>query len=106
MNRSNIFTRIALHNNSTSIRLPPPALSKIVHLFQSVAEQPKKSDIINNLQKAFACSTSIAQKIYDQFPSLRSVDAIKNDTLQFLRSKVSSESIVENPLVVTMDAGK
>ncbi|XP_031621664.1 uncharacterized protein LOC116339767 [Contarinia nasturtii] len=103
MNRFNIFNKIVLHN-SKLIGYPHLTLPIIVQFFQSVAEQPKKVDIIENLRKKFQCSTTIAENIYNEFPSLRSVDAIKNDTLEFLRSKVSRESIIENPRLATLDA--
>lgn len=62
-----------------------------------------KKDIIANFCQTFNCSEDSANKIYEKFPSLRSIDAIQNDTLDILRSKLSAQSIVENPTLVTMN---
>lgn len=62
-----------------------------------------KKDIIANFCQTFHCSEDSANRIYDKFPSLRSIDAIQNDTLEILQSKLSAQSIVENPTLVAMD---
>lgn len=62
-----------------------------------------KKDIIVIFCQTFHCSEDSANRIYDKFPSLRSIDAIQKDTLEILRSKLSAQSIVENPTLVTMD---
>lgn len=65
-----------------------------------------KEDIIANLCKKLRCSEYSAKHIYKEFPTLRSIDAVKNDTLEMLENKLSAESIVENPSLVTMDISK
>lgn len=62
-----------------------------------------KKDIIANFCQTFHCSEDSANRIYDKFPSLRSIYAIQNDTLEILQSKLSAQSIVENPTLVAMD---
>lgn len=101
---SNLST-IALYK-SKYIRSVNPTLPRIIHLFHSIAEQPKKVNIILNLRKTFSCSEYTAQNIYNQFPSLRAIEAIKCDTLEYLRSKVCLQSIAENPLLVLVDIGE
>lgn len=64
-----------------------------------------KENAIANLCQQFGCAESIATNIYNKFPSLRPINAINNETLQWLQDKISAQSIVENPSLVTMDVG-
>lgn len=65
----------------------------------------KKTDVIANICQKFNCTESSAKNIYNKFPSLRSINAIKNETLDLLRDNVSSQTIVENPSLVLMEVG-
>lgn len=66
---------------------------------------PSQSIVINNLCEKLKCTEIVAKNIYDDCPTLRLIDAIQNDSLQMLRTKLSSLSIIENPELITMDLG-
>lgn len=62
--------------------------------------------VITNLCEKFKCTENEAKHIYDQHPTLRSIDTIQKDSLEFLRTKLSLTSIIENPELITMNYGK
>lgn len=64
-----------------------------------------QENIIAHLCQKFGCTEKIANDIYKKFPVLQSIDNIKNDSLQMLQNKISIQSIIENPLLITMDIG-
>lgn len=66
---------------------------------------PNQNIVIANLCEKLKCSEIVAKTIFDKCPSLRSVDAIRNDSLQLLSTKLSLLSIIENPELLTMDFG-
>lgn len=67
---------------------------------------PSQNMVIGNLCEKLKCTEIVAKNIYDECPTLRSVDAIQNDSLQMLSKNLSLLSIVENPELVTMDLGE
>lgn len=79
---------------------------KFVHQLQTAASTLNEETIVTNIREKLCCTEDTAKSIYKKFPSLRSIDAIRNDSLEMLREKVSLQSIVENPSLVTMDVGK
>lgn len=109
MNLLHKFRPFTLHNIKyiRSPTLTLPRIVQFVHQLQSAAvSQPQKSDVIANLREKLCCTEYVAKNIYSKFPLLRSIDVIKNDTLELLRSNVSPQSIVENPILITMDVGE
>ena len=64
------------------------------------------NNVIANLCEKLKCMEFIAKTIYDKCPTLRSIDAIRNDSLLELSTKLSLLSIIENPELMTMDLGK
>lgn len=79
---------------------------EFAHQFQTAASLFNKEEILANLREKLCCTEFIAKRIYNKFPSLRSLSAINDDSLKMLRDKVSAQSIVENPSLLTMDVGK
>lgn len=88
----------------TALTFPRTLL--FVHHVQTVATEPQKADIITNLSEKLCCTENVAKNIYIKFPLMRSVNLINDETLTFLRTKVSPKSIVENPTLITTDVGK
>lgn len=80
-----------------------PANVQCVHQFQTASTVFNKTAVVTNLCEKFCCAENVAKQIYDKFPSLRSLDAIKQDSLHLLREKVPLQSIVENPVLVTIN---
>ncbi|XP_031616825.1 uncharacterized protein LOC116336809 isoform X2 [Contarinia nasturtii] len=70
---------------------------------RTVSSKPKEYLAIAELSRKLCCSEDIAAKIYCDFPALRQINAIKTDTLVYLRSQLSAESIFENPSLLTID---
>lgn len=66
---------------------------------------PNQSIVITNLCEKLKCPEIVAENIYDKCPTLRSINAIRNDSLQMLCTKLSLASIVENPELITMNFG-
>ncbi|XP_055313465.1 uncharacterized protein LOC129574886 isoform X2 [Sitodiplosis mosellana] len=99
----NKFRPLALHNvkcvGCMTITLP-----RTIQL-QITALQPKKADVIANLSEKLCCTEYVAKNIYSKFPLLRSIDVIKNDSLELLRGQIFPQSIVENPSLITMNIG-
>ncbi|XP_031640728.1 uncharacterized protein LOC116352346 [Contarinia nasturtii] len=76
----------------------------MVHQQQRTATSDSIADlVIENLSRKLCCSEDIAAKIYNDFPTLRQINAIKTDTLEVLRSNLSAKSIFENPSLLTTD---
>lgn len=67
---------------------------------------PCQNIVVANLCEKLKCTESIANTIYDQYTTLRSIDAIQNDSLQLLRTKLSPLSVIENPELITLDFGE
>lgn len=76
------------------------------HQLQSAASLINKETIVSNIREKLVCTEYAAKSIYEKCPTLRSMDAIKDDSLEILREKLSLQSIVENPSLLTMDVGK
>lgn len=66
---------------------------------------PNQSVVITNLCEKLKCTEIVAKNIYDNFPTLRSIDAIQNDSLQMLSTQLSLLSIIENAELITIDLG-
>lgn len=66
---------------------------------------PSQSIVIADLCEKLKCTEIDAKIIYDNCPTLRSIDAIQNDSLQMLCTKLSLLSIIENPDLISMDLG-
>lgn len=66
-------------------------------------EKTVDANVIENFCRKFRCSEQSANYIYNKYPSLRSIDAIQNDSLEMLQNKLEGETILENPSLVTMD---
>lgn len=66
---------------------------------------PSQSIVTVNLCEKLKCTEIVAKNIYDSCPTLQSIDAIQNDSLQMLRTKLSLLSIIENPELITMELG-
>lgn len=79
---------------------------KFAYRWKSTAVAPPRQSIaVANLCDKLKCSQVVAENIYDKYPTMRSVDAIRSDSLQMLSEKLSLLSIVENPELITMDCG-
>lgn len=105
----NKFRPFALHNikyiRCTILTLPRTI--RFVHQLQTAAsQQQQKADVIANLSKKLCCTEYVAKNIYSKFPLLRSVDVINNNSLDLLRSNFSTQSIIENPLLISTDVGE
>lgn len=74
---------------------------QFVHRLQTAVPQQQKADVVAHLSEKLCCTEYVAKNIYSKFPSLRSIDVIKNDTLELLRSKLSPQTIIENPSLIT-----
>lgn len=70
---------------------------------QSKTVKSTEDNLIANIRDKLCCTEDLAQHIFNKCPSLQTVGAIKNDTLNFLRGKLTEESIAENPELITMD---
>lgn len=104
VNKIKILTTINLkYRRSTQITSP---VFRFIHRFQAASSQRSQNDVITNLCEKLCCTEDIAKIIYIKFPSLRCVDAIRNDTLKWLRDRITLQSIAENPSLVTMDISK
>lgn len=100
------FRPFALHNAKyMTLTLPRTQTLQLVHQFEAAALQPQKADVIANLSEKLCCNEYVAKNIYNEFPLLRSVDVINNNSLELLRSQVSAQSIIENPSLITMNTG-
>lgn len=104
----NKFRPFALHNikciRCTILTLPRTI--RFIHQLQTAASQQQKADVIANLSKKLCCTEYVAKNIYNKFPLLRSVDVINNNSLDLLRTKLSPQSIIENPSLISIDVGE
>lgn len=104
----NKFRPIALHNikciRCTILTLPRTV--EFIQQLQTAALQQQKANVIANLSKKLCCTEYVAKNIYSKFPLLRSINVINNDSLDLLRSQLSSQSIIENPLLISIDVGE
>lgn len=73
---------------------------------QTKTIESEKSDVIQNIRDKFRCNYYEATLVYNNFPLLRSADAIKGDSLELLRNYVSNQLLIEYPKLVTIEAGK
>lgn len=91
--------------NLTSLPIPP-----LIRRFHNSSvyfiKRDDKEEVIDNICKKFHCTYLKANDIYDSYTALRRITAMQNDTMDTLRSKISDDSIIENPLLITMDTGK
>lgn len=78
----------------------------IQHQHCGAASKMPKIIIVETFRQKLNCCEKIAENIYTEYPSLRNIDAIKDDVLQFLHSHFSKKSIYENPFVLTMNVGR
>lgn len=102
MNFLKKFHQIAA-NNSKYLR---PTVLTSSHVAHIQTKMPCEEDVIANIRDKLCCTEDVAKNIYTKFSSLQTTSAIRNDSLEFLRSKVAEQSIIENPSLVTMDRGE
>lgn len=76
---------------------------RIQNATQPYKEKTVAANVIANFCRKLRCSEQSAKYIYNEYPALRSIDAIRSDTLEMLQSKLTAETIVENPPLVAMD---
>lgn len=74
--------------------------------WRNTASKPKKCDVISAIEKKFGYNTEIATEMYSKFPALQTHGAIKDDTLKLLRSKAPEETVLEYPLLATLETGE
>lgn len=100
----NFLNRLKIDTKSALKCKRPIITSSTKNCIQQI-QIHSKQDVIANFCQKFGCTESIAMNIYNKFPSLRPINAVKNETLQMLQDNISPQSIVENPSLVTMDIG-
>lgn len=70
--------------------------------------EPHMKSILKTLRTLLTCTESKAHSIYDQYPSIRSVDmmdTVGNNIEILIKNGISSETIIENPFLIVMNEG-
>lgn len=76
---------------------------------KSFAFEPNMRFVLSSLRKLLTCTESKAYSIYDQFPSVRSIDMMNivgNNIEILMKNGVSTETIIDNPFLIVMTEGK
>lgn len=76
---------------------------------KSFAFEPHMRFVLNSLRQLLTCTESRAYNIYDQFPTIRSIDKLTNvgNNIEFLMNKgVTSETVTDNPFLLILTEGK
>lgn len=106
----NLFSKLNFVFTSTHCRkcqgLTQNPLKTIEFVYRYRSCRNCDAIIISNLCEKLHCSEIVAKQIYKKYSPLRSINSIQNDSLRMLRAKLSTLTIVENPLLITMDIGK
>lgn len=64
--------------------------------------------VLNSLRQLLTCTESKAYSIYDQFPTIRSIDmmnTVGNNIEILMKKGITSEVIIENPFLLVMTEG-
>lgn len=70
--------------------------------------EPHMRLVLNALRQLLTCTESKALNIYDQFPSIRSIDTMStvgNNIDILMKRGVTTETIIENPFLLIMTEG-
>lgn len=76
---------------------------------KSFAFESNMRNVLDSLRQLLTCTESKAYSIYDQFPSIRSIDMMSNvgNNIDILmKNSISSQSIIDNPFLLVMTEGK
>lgn len=94
------------HLNKPWIEIP--AIQN-VRAKKSFAFEPNMKIVLKSLRKLLACTESKAFTIYDQFPSIRSIDMMTNvgKNIEILiKNNITTDTIIDNPFLIVMNEGK
>lgn len=94
------------YSNKSWIELP--AIQN-VRAKKSFAFEPNMRFVLNSLRKLLTCTESKAYSIYDQFPSIRSIDmmnTVGNNIEILMKNGISTETIIDNPFLIVMTEGE
>lgn len=83
-------------------------VQNVVRAKKSFAFEPNMRFILNSLRQLLTCTESKAYSIYDQYPTIRSIDMmdkVGNNIDILMRNGVASETIIENPFLLVMNEG-
>ncbi|XP_055301881.1 transcription termination factor, mitochondrial-like [Sitodiplosis mosellana] len=72
---------------------------------KSFAFEPNMRFVLKSLRQLLTCTESKAYSIYDQFPTIRSIDmmnTVGNNIEILMKNGISSETIIENPFLLVM----
>lgn len=75
---------------------------------KSFAFEPNMKLVLKSLRQLLACTESKAYSIYDQFPTIRSIDMmapVGNNIEILMQNGVLTDTIIENPFLLVMSAG-
>lgn len=83
-------------------------VQNVVRAKKSFAFEPNMRFVLNSLRQLLTCTESKAYSIYDQFPTIRSIDmmdTVGNNIEILMKNGVASETIIENPFLLVMNEG-
>lgn len=81
---------------------------KNVRAKNSFAFEPNMKFVLKSLRQLLACNESKAYSIYDQFPTIRSIEmmtTVGNNIEILMANGVLTETIIDNPFLLVMTAG-
>lgn len=93
------------HSNKSWVDL---AVVQNVRARKSFAFEPNMRFVLKSLRQLLTCTESKAYSIYDQFPTIRSIDMLNtvgNNIDILMKCGITSETITENPFLLVMTAG-
>lgn len=70
--------------------------------------EPNTKSILETLRVLLTCTEDNAHRIYDQYPSIRSIDmmgTVGNNIEILMQNGISSETIIENPFLIVLTEG-
>lgn len=75
---------------------------------KTFAFEPNMRSVLKTLRQLLTCTETKAHSIYDQFPSIRSIDMMSKvgDNIEILMQVgVTTETIIDNPFLLVMAKG-
>lgn len=94
-----------IHSNKSWVDL---VVAQNVRAKKSFAFEPNMRFVLKSLRQLLTCTESKAYSIYDQFPTIRSIDMINtvgNNIEILMKCGITSETITENPFLLVMTEG-
>lgn len=70
--------------------------------------EPHMKSILQKLRTLLTCTESKAYSIYDQYPSIRSIDnmdIVRKNIEILTKNGISSQTIIDNPFLIVMNEG-